>query len=627
MTFFKGYVRTKNKACLKPFKDKKKLPELADVKDFSEYAGILAFDTILVDIDDFDESEILLDIVDTLELPCRVYETTRGKHFFFKNDFIENNKTHAMLACGINADIKLGKRNSYSILKFDGINRKIVYDKFNDEEYIKIPKWLYPIRSNIDFSKLGEGDGRNQTLFNYILTLQSNDFSVDDARECIRIINQFVLRKPLNEKELKTILRKDAFSKPIFFKNNQFLFDKFAIYLKNNYNIIKLNNQLHMYQDGVYKLGGGEIESIMIDIIPSLNRQKRSEVMSYLDILIRKNSKVSDAHLIAFKNGIYNIDTKELIDFNPNIIITNKVNYNYNPNAYSELVDDTLDKFACDDYDIRMLLEEATGYCLYRRNELRKSFILTGDKHNGKSTYLDMVQTLVGEENTASLDLKEIGDRFKTAQVFGKLANIGDDIGDEFIANAAMFKKVVSGESITVENKGETPFKFNPYCKFLFSANEIPRIKDRTGAVIDRLVIIPFDAHFSTKDPNFNPYIKYDLRKEENIEYLILLGLDGLKRVLKQRHFTESERVLKEIKEYEEGNNPAIGFFNDIGIESVENHSSSSVYKQYREFCLANGFQAIGNTEFTKVVKKHFDLDLTRKKINQKIVRVFVKEE
>lgn len=51
------------------------------------------------------------------------------------------------------------------------------------------------------------GDGRNQALFNYILTLTSNDFSVDDTRECIRILNRFVLKEPLSDDELEVILR------------------------------------------------------------------------------------------------------------------------------------------------------------------------------------------------------------------------------------------------------------------------------------------------------------------------------------------------------------------------------------------------------------------------------------
>ena len=119
-----------------------------------------------------------------------------------------------------------------------------------------------------------------------------------------------------------------------------------------------------------------------------------------------------------------------------------------------------------------------------------------------------MVKNLLGDQNIASLDLKELGDRFKTAELFGKLANIGDDIGDEFIANASVFKKLVTGDRVNVERKGQDPFEFNNYSKFLFSANVIPRMKDKTGAVQRRLVIVPFDAKFTPNDADFRPFIK-----------------------------------------------------------------------------------------------------------------------
>ena len=267
----------------------------------------------------------------------------------------------------------------------------------------------------------------------------------------------------------------------MFFSGSSFLFDKFATFLKNNNHIIKINNQLHIYKNGIYVSGYSEIEAAMIQHIPQLNRAKRTEVLAYLEILIRENTRAEDANLIAFENGLYNIVDDSFIEFTPEHIITNKIRWKYNPNTYSKLADDVLNRIACNDPQIRALLEEAIGYCFYRRNELGKAFILTGDKSNGKSTFLSMVQNLLGEENIASLDLKELGDRFKTAELFGKLANVGDDIGDEFIANAAIFKKLVTGDRVSAERKGQNPFEFNNYSKLLFSANNIPRIKDKTG--------------------------------------------------------------------------------------------------------------------------------------------------
>lgn len=626
MELFKGYVPTKNKKCLMPFKNKTaaELNNYDQVTELDEFAGILNDGVILIDIDNYEQSEILLNIVDDLELRCRVYETTRGKHFLFKNTDVETCKTHTKLAVGLTADIKLGSRNSYSILKYGGKERSILYDKLDDEDYQELPKWLLPIKSKVDFLDMSEGDGRNQTFFNYILTLQSSGYSQEEAKECISIINKYVLKEPLDDGELEVILRDEAFQKPTFYNGKSFLFDKFANFLISQLHIIKINNQLHIYKDGVYIDGYNEIEAEMIKYIPGLNRQKRSEVLAYIEISVTKNTPVSSANFIAFRDGIYDMENDIFMDFDPGIIITNKINFNYNPEAYNEITDKTLNKLACNDGDIRSLLEEVVGYCFYRRNELRKSFILIGDKANGKSTFLDMIKTLLGDENTAALDLKELGDRFKTAELFGKLANIGDDIGDEFIANPAVFKKLCSGDRVNVERKGRDPFDFNNYSKLLFSANDIPRIKDKSGAVIDRLIIVPFDATFSKSDPDFDPYIKYKLRSQKSMEYLIQLGLAGLKRVLAARCFTSSSRVEAELKEYEESNNPIISFFYEIDVNDIKNEPTDKVYRRYNEFCINNNFTPMGKMEFVKKTNKYFGLEIKRKMLNGKTYKVFV---
>lgn len=593
------------------------------VKNLPEFAGILADDAILIDIDDKEQSEKMFQIVKDMDLKCRVYKTKRGMHFLFKNDKVETNKIKTKLACGfVDIDIKVGSKNSYEVLKYADCERDVLYDS---KEYELVPKWLIPVRSSVNFSNMETGDGRNQKLFSYILTLQSSGFSKDEAIECIRIINKYIFTEPLEENELETILRDEAFQKPVFFEKSKFLFDKFANYLKSNEHIIKINGQLHIYRDGIYVPGQIEIESAMIENIPNLNRAKRAEVLSYLDILVKKSSKPSDSRYIAFKNGVYDIVEDKLIEFTPDLIIMNKIDCDYNPAAYHELLDKTLNKIACNDTAVRALLEEAVGYCFYRRNELRKSFILTGEKRNGKSTYLAILKELLGDENTVALDLNELGDRFSSASLFGKLANIGDDIADDFIPNPAIFKKIVSGDWIKGEKKGQNEFFFKPYCKLLFSANAIPRMKDKSGAVLDRLVIIPFDAKFSETDPDYDPNIKYKLLQKESLEHLALLGLQGLKRVLSRNAFTVSKKVEQSIEEYKETNNPIELFFKEIDETEIFNEPTANVYSKYSEFCLSNGFTALSKIEFSKQVKRRFNVEIINKTISGKRYRIFVK--
>lgn len=626
MDLFRGFVKTKNKKCTQKFANGEKLLTLEQAKQLDEYAGIIANDVILIDVDDTEQSELLMDIVEALQLNCRVYQTTRGKHFYFKNTTVKKNYTRTKLACGLNADIKLGSKNSYAILKYDNKERFIEWEEINNT-LDELPAFLQPIKSDIDFLNLQEGDGRNQTLFNYILTLQKYNLTKEEIKTTLRIINKFILKDKLDDRELETIIRDESF--PVNNTNNffnakgQFQFDEFAKFLMNEYKIIKINGQLHIFKDGVYTYGYDEIQAEMINHISNLNKQKRSEVMAYLDLLIRNDTKTSSAEWIAFKNGIYNIETEEFKEFSSDIIITNKINYNYVPNAYSEIADKTLNKLACQNEQIRALLEETIGYCFYRRNELRKSFLMTGEARGGKSSYLNMITQLIGGENTCALDLKELGDRFKTAEIFGKLAVIGDDIGDEFIPNPAIFKKVVSGDRINAERKGQNPFDFSPYAKLLFSANTIPRIKDKSGAVIDRLIIVPFNARFSKDDPDYDPFIKYKLQTDEVMEYLIQIGLQGLNRVLKNQSFTICEDVKKSLQEYEENNNPILLFFKEIEEDEVLEQPTKFVYQKYVEFCLSNSFQQLSNIEFSKQVKKYYGCEVKIKTINNKSTRCF----
>jgi len=628
--FFKGFVETKNKKCMEKIKGRMDFKTFEQVQSLPEYAGILAADTILVDIDDFETSEILFEIVKEMKLCCRVYKTTRGKHFLFKNSGVVSNvtgKPDRRTAIGLIADMKLGTRNSYSVLKYDGKNREILYDTADNEEAQPLPKWLFPVKSKMEFLNLDVGDGRNQSLFNYELILQSNGFSVEETRETIKVINKYVLKVPLSDDELNTVLRDDAFKKPVFFMDSTFLFDKFAIFLKNNNHIVKINNQLHIYRDGVYVMGKIAIEGAMIQHIPRLNRAKRTEVLEYLNIYIQENS-VPDTNLIAFKNGLYNIRSDVFIPFSPEHIVTNKIRWNYNPTAYSKNMDEVLDRITCSDPEIRSLMEEMIGYCFYRKNELRKAFVLIGDGSNGKSTFLSVIQSLLSEDNISSLDLKELGDRFKTAEMFGKLANIGDDIGDEFIANPAIFKKLVTGERISVEQKGRDPFEFNNYAKLIFSANDIPRIKDKTGAVIDRLIIVPFNARFSVEKAGYKQNIRGDLAGHDDVmEYLIVLGIAGLKRILQAQKFTTSAKVQNEVNDYKQRNNPILSFIAEMNEEEfqIENEPTNKVYKRYQEYCLANSLQSMSNIEFSKQVNRILNFHVENKKISGKKYRIFVR--
>lgn len=170
---YKGYVETKNKQCIEKFKGRTDFKTYEQVKNLPEFAGILATDTMFIDIDDSKQAEIMMDIVEGMQLNCKVICTSRGKHFIFKNSQVQGCKTHCSLAIGLTADIKVGFKDTYEVLKVNGEERFVEWDIEEGQEYQEVPKCFFPVKHKMDFLTMQAGDGRNQELFNYILTLQS----------------------------------------------------------------------------------------------------------------------------------------------------------------------------------------------------------------------------------------------------------------------------------------------------------------------------------------------------------------------------------------------------------------------------------------------------------------------
>lgn len=623
ITIYKGYLKGYGKHAASKFKDGEKLLSYHTARKHDSFVGILDDEYIMIDIDDIDEAEILFEIVEDKDIQCSVLETTNGMHFYFKGYDITANKIKWYSNIGLHADYKLGIKNTADPLKIDGLSRKWIR-KVNKHE--PLPAWLYPYsKKNPNLSKLEEGDGRNDKLFTYILKMQSQGMAKNDIKETISIINKYIMEEPVSNNELNIILRDDAFMKESFFIKGVFHHDKFGDFLINEHHICKIANVLHIYQHGVYSDREEDIERMMVKHISSLTRARRQETLAYIQ-LNAKEKNFAPTKYVPVKNGVFNLETWELQDFSPEIITRNKVPVAYVSNAYFEVTDKTLSKLAINDKKIRAILEEILGYILFRRNEFAATFILTGDGSNGKSSYLKIIRKLVGPENTASLDLRELDQRFKTAELFGKLVNIGDDISKGYIKESSVFKKLSTGETLNVERKGMDPFDMTSYAKLIFSANEMPRINDYSDGLGRRLQIVPFKAKFSPNDADYDPFITDKLLSDESMQYILIVALNALKRLLKNNKFTQSKAIESEMEKYEEENNPIISFINNEDVE-LERAVIKDVYDMYRLYCSDNGYQSVSNISFSKQIRQLFGYVSKQQRIDGQNKRLFVKDE
>lgn len=624
---FKGYATGDGKQPSMKVKDKDLL-KWEQVQKCKSFGAILNKGFVDISFDSDELSQKFWDMAEKNNWNCLILENPANGHIhsYWKDSQgrVGRSGKDKRLAVGLIADIHGG--STYIPLRVDGVDR--FPPSFEPEQIDEVPDELCPVNTKIDLMSLSEGDGRNDELFKYILVLQSQlTLEREQIKHILNNINHFIFQDALSDDEMETITRDEAFAKPIFYAGRTFLHNVFAQYLKTQFHVKRINGQLHVYHEGFYVSGYKMIESKMVEVIPALKATQRTETLKFLEISTPTNEPDSDARYIAFRNGIYDLEKEELLPFSPEYVITSKIPWDYNMNAYSELADTVLERIACHDPEIRSLLEECIGYCFFRQNELSKSFILTGQGSNGKSTFLDMVKTVLGRNNYVSLDLDELSEKFATTTMFGKLANIGDDISDEFLQGKAIsqFKKIVSGNDIKAENKGQDVYFFKPTVKLLFSANEIPRVRNKGfEAIKRRLVIIPFNAKFSKEDPDFDSGITWKLKNQAVAEYLILIGIKALKRVLDNQGFSSSTKVQEELNEFERDNNPLLLFLDEVEDFEILNHETKEVFARYDTFCHENGLQKVGIQTFSKDIQKYMDVHIEDKKVKGRKCRVFI---
>lgn len=411
-----------------------------------------------------------------------------------------------------------------------------------------------------------------------------------------------------------------------FFDKNKFKHDLLAGYMLSNYSIARVKDRLSIYKDGLYTTKRDVFERIMIDIVPRLTKQHREEVYSYISKVCGKHLSESPANFIGLKDCVFDINTENLFAYSPYFVIPNRIQYNYNPNAYHKLLDETLNAYACGDPGIRALIEEMFGYCLYRRNELGGAFFLKGVGKNGKSTIIALLALLIGDLNYSSLEFKDLNKQFINVTIVDKLANLGDDISAEYISDTSIFKKLATGNPITMRPLYEPPFEYKNYAKLIFSCNEMPTVGDKSKGFNRRLIIIPLNAQFDATSPNFDPYFIDKISTPEAMEYLLLLAIQGLKRILVNKAFTNCAAVVNETQAYVNFNNPLLTFINEMG--NISTHTTAEVYSLYCNWAGQNGLIPMNNILFGREIKKHgYASDPNHKDESGKSVRRYVKEK
>jgi DNA primase catalytic subunit len=219
-------------------------------------------------------------------------------------------------------------------------------------------------------------------------------------------------------------------------------------------------------ENGIYEENGEEkIESVCIQY---LNKYKTTSAMKEVLANIKaktfvKRKSINQSKMVfAIKNGIFNIETMELNKFSPDIILTTSIPVKYD--ATTECP--KFKKFLTEIIDERDMLniQEFFGYCLYRDYHIHKAFMLYGSGSNGKSTLINVLKNLLGEDNVISIPLQDFdSDKFSSAYLFNKLANMYADLPDKALHNTGRFKMLTGNDMISAQKKFLASFNFTNY--------------------------------------------------------------------------------------------------------------------------------------------------------------------
>ncbi|EJT5917568.1 DNA primase [Clostridium perfringens] len=370
-----------------------------------------------------------------------------------------------------------------------------------------------------------------------------------------------------------------------------------------------------IYENGVYNISGEkEAGRIIMDyMLPNYCVMASiRDCREQWDILVSKDFDDfnRNPYLVNVRNGLLDIRDMSFKEHTPSYLSTVQLNVEYNPQVdcpqFKKFLNEVLD---C---KLIPLVQEIVGYLLTTNTASQKAFVFWGPARTGKSTLLWVVEyLLLGKKNVSNIPWQEIGDKFKTAELLGKLANVFSDLPSKSIDDTGIFKVVTGEDYLMAEKKNKNPFKFKPFARLVFSCNELPRnYVDRTEGFYRRLIIVPFSRQIEKS--KIDKSLKYKFQREK--EGILNWALEGLKRLYENNfEFSENELTDGVKKEYKRENNNVISFVEECcEIDSLFSCSRIEIYEAYKEFCVEAGLKALSQIKFNKELEGNFNITRSR---------------
>jgi len=375
-----------------------------------------------------------------------------------------------------------------------------------------------------------------------------------------------------------------------------------------NFVTLRDTKEIYYYNDGAYHPDGELIiRQIAEEFMENITKtHHKNEVVDYIkDKNYQKRNEffISKPNLINVKNGILNLETKELLPHTPQHHFLNETPVEYNPNAKCPKIIKFFSEVVYE-HDISVL-QEFAGYCLYKKYHIHKAAMFLGGGKNGKSTAINLLIALLGKDNVSNKELQEIiYNRFATSSLYGKLLNASADISSKSLSRTGKFKELTGGDYVEAEAKFKDSFSFTNYAKFLFSANALPKASDDSYAFYRRWILISFPNTFTGKmcDPN----LLEKLTTQEELSGFLNWAVEGLQRLLKNGDFSYGKTVEDVMEQYKTLSDPIYAYCTEFLKCQTGGHIiKANLYKHYVKWCKEKQLPIIPKNILTGELAKH----------------------
>ena len=412
-------------------------------------------------------------------------------------------------------------------------------------------------------------------------------------------------------------------------ENLRLLYDVIIDHLIKKYMIISANDCIYIYIDSMYYEDKGRIEKDInkilkqggysrtrkiTEIVREIMKRIKAETMKFKEFPFNKKSQ----YMVPVRNGV--IVRKQLNMLMPKSPVwgfTYSLQVDYNQNASTEPVDKFLHDIVTEE-DSGILLQ-AVAQALLQNENYQLSYLLTGQGANGKSTYINLVTALLGMENITAISIQDlIEDKFKAAELQGKLMNLYADLPKTSLKSTGQFKILTGGDAMVVEKKFHQPFKMVNKAVFVFSANELPGVNDATFAFWRRWAVIDFPHKFKN-DPTF----KERLMTNENISGFLNLILQKMNDI-EIHGVYRSEKVEEIMSAWQKRSNSAFAFITDTIVRDVCGFvSKDKIWSEYQTYCRDNDLTPVSKTAFKQDIERVGGVEEQRQ-VDKVRMRVFL---